>query len=618
MSAAKDGSMTASQTDYSTWDTARLICRITELEQQLNAPARNHHRGQNKPINDLPPTSPLINPPDSYPPGPCTPSRSSSRAARPPRDIDPSKYNTRFIALKLAYLGQQYNGYEHTNGNITPFPTIEEELWKALRKARLIFPKTVECADGSEGANRLLRPYSIDWNGCDYSKCGRTDRGVSAFGQVVGIRVRSARPKKKSGKPVETQPGTLVPPTPEAASMVTESSLAGLDINVSNLEIQERHWDDIADELPYIQMLNGVLPEDIRILAWCPHPPPDFDARFSCRERRYRYFFTQPAFCPTPGPLGFVKRPCGALGSKMREGWLDINAMREGAKHFVGSHDFRNFCKVDASKQITNFVRKISHADIQLLGARNLPPAFPGQQGFQQDENPELQRTIGSDDSHDAAMEVYYFTVHGSAFLWHQVRHMMAILFLIGQGLESPSIIPELLDVSKNPRRPTYEIASDAPLVLWDCIFPSLTADNESEGGLDWVYAGDPRTAKSGRGDGKFGHGGTVDDLWSLWRQRKIDEVLAASLLELVVSQGDSSSVARGGFKHPTSDKLNRSQKMFYGSNEGKPSGKYIPLMQRRRNDTVEDINLRWFTKGKRRVRNSATKTGVRKLDDAT
>ena len=31
-------------------------------------------------------------------------------------------------------------------------------------------------------------------------------------------------------------------------------------------------------------------------------------------------------------------------------------------------------------------------------------------------------------------------TIKGSAFLWHQVRCMVAILFLIGQGLESPFV----------------------------------------------------------------------------------------------------------------------------------------------------------------------------------
>ena len=95
---------------------------------------------------------------------------------------------------------------------------------------------------------------------------------------------------------------------------------------------------------------------------------------------------------------------------------------------------------------------------------------------------------------------MYTFNLHGSAFLWHQVRHMVAILFLVGQGLEKPSIVRELLDVEKNPRRPTYEMATDTPLVLWDCIFPHED-DEDRKDALHWLYVGDgPRG-----GDSKYG-----------------------------------------------------------------------------------------------------------------
>ncbi|KAG4216718.1 hypothetical protein PC116_g34801 [Phytophthora cactorum] len=53
--------------------------------------------------------------------------------------IDPSKYATRLVAFKLAYLGKRYGGFEyaaHANQ-----PTIEEELWKAFVKTCLIFPE---------------------------------------------------------------------------------------------------------------------------------------------------------------------------------------------------------------------------------------------------------------------------------------------------------------------------------------------------------------------------------------------------------------------------------------------------------------------------------------------
>ncbi|ODH49435.1 tRNA pseudouridine(38-40) synthase [Paracoccidioides brasiliensis] len=604
------------QPDYPSWSQSSLISRITELERQLNY-YQNNNDGKKQADGSKEHISSITETAASH-----SPSRSSPNKKH--RDIDPSKYNTRFIALKFAYLGQRYGGYEHSNGNITPLPTIEEELWKALRKARLIFPQSVEGdgqaqverGEGEQGEGERL--HIIDWTGCQYSKCGRTDRGVSAFGQVVGIRVRSARPKKQvvtdgRGKEGPGAVGIAAVATPEISSTTpdayrsgAETPLVGASGCASEESDNEDEWDDIADELPYITILNRVLPEDIRVLAWCPNPPSDFDARFSCRERRYRYFFTQPAFSPTPGPLGFLKRGSDQKSSgsdsypstELREGWLDIEAMREGARYLIGTHDFRNFCKIDPSKQITNHVRHIYHADIELLDPQTKPLSYLGQPEFQALEagNGELDRNLVTKDSllSSSNMKIYSITIHGSAFLWHQVRHLAAILFLIGQGLERPSIIPELLDIEKNPRRPTYEIASDAPLVLWDCIFPHGRSGSR-EDGLDWVYAGDSRAAKVGKGDNnKFGLGSTVDTLWKVWRQRKIDEILAGELLDLAVSQCDRSALSRGGFKNATPDLENRSQKVFYGGNEGKFGGKYVPVMERRKLDTVEAINARY------------------------
>lgn len=575
-------------TDYSNWSNENLIARITELERQLNSytgavtPSSSSSAAQSRPAVPSP--------------VPQQRSRSSSRSRKPGRAIDPSKYNTRFIALKFAYLGQRYNGFEHTNGNLTPLPTVEEEMYKALRKARLIFPKStaeMENPEEVEEEERLrLRPLTIDWEGSQYSKCGRTDRGVSAFGQVIGIRVRSARPKREvkinSGKAVTPETESRAA-SPEMAEAQADDPFGGMNVSDVESSAEEQEWDDIADELPYIHMLNNVLPKDIRVLAWAPNPPPDFDARFSCRERHYRYFFTQPAFTPTPGPRGLHDK------SELREGWLDIKAMREGARNFIGSHDFRNFCKLDTTKQITNFVRKISHADIELAPD---PLSYLRQSEFTQFQGSGLAQVLDAK-RHDPSVQVYTFTLHGSAFLWHQVRHMVAILFLIGQGFESPSVVRELLDVEQNPRKPTYEMASDAPLVLWDCVFPG-----KDEGGLEWVYAGDQRAITSGssKGDGKFGIGGVVDDLWANWRKCKIDEIVVGSLLDRVVKQGDGSPLVRGGAKNAVSDKT-RSQRMFYGGNESRFGGKYVPLMKRQKLEAVEVQNERYMAvKGNKKL----------------
>lgn len=46
---------------------------------------------------------------------------------------------------------------------------------------------------------------------------------------------------------------------------------------------------------------------------------------------------------------------------------------------------------------------------------------------------------------------MFVVTVNSGGFLWHQIRCMLGLLFLIGQKREMPEIIEQLLDVQKNP-----------------------------------------------------------------------------------------------------------------------------------------------------------------------
>ncbi|TMS22563.1 tRNA pseudouridine(38/39) synthase [Larimichthys crocea] len=77
--------------------------------------------------------------------------------------------------------------------------------------------------------------------------------------------------------------------------------------------------------------------------------------------------------------------------------------------------------------------------------------------------------------------DLFIFEIKGLAFLYHQVRCMMALLLLIGQKLEAPDIINQLLDVQNNPRKPQYSMAVDYPLVLYDCHFEGLSWKQENE-----------------------------------------------------------------------------------------------------------------------------------------
>lgn len=516
-------------TDYASWSNADLVKRVSELEAQLRDQNARH-------TTALRTTSP-------------EPKRKPKKAPKP---FDPDRYTFRKIALKFAYLGGNYNGYEHHTNNFTPLPTIEEVLWRALRKTRLIFP-TYKPGQSEEDVN---------WEGCEYSKCGRTDRGVSAFGQVVGVKVRSNRPKPK--EPVTTKE--------EIDNEEEQSAGEG---------IPTPEFDPIADELPYIQLLNRVLPPDIRVLAWCAEPGPDFSARFNCKERRYRYFFTNPAYMPLPG-----SRPDKRRGPE--DGWLDIDAMDQAAKKYEGLHDFRNLCKIDASKQITNFERRIFHA-----GIHKVQPSLKPSDSSVVNPTPEL----------------YWFEVRGSAFLWHQVRHLVAVLFLVGQGYEEPSIVDDLLDMEKMPARPVYEMASDVPLVLWDCIFPdeeSLANVDHASGeqthagyhdSMEWIYVGDDRggrdqskRALTAVEDGKHGRNGIMEELWALWRQRKMDEVLASSLMSVVSAQGRKLEPTQVESRLGSE----RSARLFDGSEFPRTIGKYLKVADRERLETPDVVNARY------------------------
>jgi len=118
--------------------------------------------------------------------------------------------------------------------------------------------------------------------------------------------------------------------------------------------------------------------------------------------------------------------------------------MRLGLRQLVGTHDFRNFCKMNVVA-VYNFVRTIHSARLVVEG---------------------------EDGERDG--EICYFEIVGQAFLWHQIRCIVSVLFLIGRGLESPDVVGELLNVDKYPGKPAYNLADASPLVLHECAYSNL------------------------------------------------------------------------------------------------------------------------------------------------
>ena len=176
-------------------------------------------------------------------------------------------------------------------------------------------------------------------------------------------------------------------------------------------------------EIPYAHVLNKLLPPEIRIIAWAPVDQ-EFDARFSCLNRTYKYFF----------PAANV----------------DVDVMNHAAQKFVGKHDFRNFCKMDVANGVVAFERELISCTVQKNN---------------------LQSCNG--------YEMCELIIRGSAFLWHQVRCMVAVLLMIGQNLEESEVIDWMLDIKHCPRRPQYNMASEVPLVLFDSCYDKLSWKHE-------------------------------------------------------------------------------------------------------------------------------------------
>jgi len=72
-------------------------------------------------------------------------------------------------------------------------------------------------------------------------------------------------------------------------------------------------------------------------------------------------------------------------------------------------------------------------------------------------------------------VDTVLFRVKGTAFLYHQVRCLAAVLRMVGEGTEDPGVVKSLLDVDKVPRKPQYMIAPETPLLLSASGYDGLT-----------------------------------------------------------------------------------------------------------------------------------------------
>lgn len=176
---------------------------------------------------------------------------------------------------------------------------------------------------------------------------------------------------------------------------------------------------DLARLLPE---LNRALPSDVSMLS-VGQADDRFHARYRAKSKTYRYRIVD-------GP---VPNPFLAHLSWRQERPLTIQAMRDAARFFVGTHDFRGFTQAKTAKSTQRTVLMIA-----------------------------IERTSF------AGGPVTEVSVRGDGFLWKQVRAMVGALVAVGVGEIDAGVIPALLSTGDRSIAPAVAPASGLALVSVD------------------------------------------------------------------------------------------------------------------------------------------------------
>ena len=172
--------------------------------------------------------------------------------------------------------------------------------------------------------------------------------------------------------------------------------------------------------------LNTHLPADIRVL-YSEEADPEFHARFSAKEKQYRYFVQI-------GPHADVFARKYALHAYMP---LDLDLMNEAARSVVGTHDFSAF--MSTGREVETAVRTVSLSHWERQG------------------------------------KFLVYTVQGNGFLYNMVRILVGTMLGMGSGrIPADSMEKALSTLSRKDAGPT---APPHGLILWRVKYPNFDTE---------------------------------------------------------------------------------------------------------------------------------------------
>jgi tRNA pseudouridine38-40 synthase len=179
---------------------------------------------------------------------------------------------------------------------------------------------------------------------------------------------------------------------------------------VASAQVQTAH-----EPATLVRALNAQLPEAVRVVG-VEDAASDFHARFSARGKTYRYLMLE-GDTASPFLRRYVHRVVGPL---------DVDAMREAARAFPGTHDFSAFQSTGST--VAHAMRTVTRADVWIWQPGQPPPAPP------------------VTESALAGGRLVVFEVSADGFLRHMVRAMAGTLLDVGQRRRPASDVSAVRD----------------------------------------------------------------------------------------------------------------------------------------------------------------------------
>lgn len=129
-----------------------------------------------------------------------------------------------------------------------------------------------------------MLPQNIEPQVVQFSRCGRTDAGVSGCGQVISLWIRA----KSSPITFNDLKARLVVKKEHQQSEKDENEPKTNAFSIAPHPCEHPEW-ALKNNINYVEVINKSLPLAIRCTG-VSFVAEDFDARFAAKARAYRYF----------------------------------------------------------------------------------------------------------------------------------------------------------------------------------------------------------------------------------------------------------------------------------------------------------------------------------------